>query len=134
MLEHHRRRVANLLESAELVTLSTHGRAGIQAQVLTCAGRDLRLYVLVPTPSEHLFNLEQEPMVVVTTTEWQARGPARKCAPGEAPPDLPLCDQAQTGEFTIVEVIPTRMNIGRPDGLGFRETIDINEPSLPLCS
>jgi hypothetical protein len=134
MLEHHRRRVVELLESAKLVTLSTCGRAGIQAQVLTCAGRDLRLYMLVPTPSENLFNLEQEPMVVVTTSEWQARGSAKKCPPEEELPDLPLCELAQTGEFTIVEMTPTRMNIGRPDGMGFSETIDINEPVLPLCS
>ncbi len=131
MLEHLRRHVIDLLEPTQVVTLSTCGPAGVQAQVLSSAAQDLRLYILVPTTSEHLYNLEQEPTVVATTTDWQLRGYARELPPAEIPATLTLLRSPQASECKVVEVRPSRLQVGRPNGGGFSETIDFNESPIP---
>lgn len=131
MLEHLRRRVIDLMEHADIVTLSTWGPAGIQAQVLSCTTRGLWIYLLVPATSDHLFNLENHPDVVVTTPEWQLAGHARALSPAEIPPDLPLPQGTDSQNYTVVAVRPSRMQIGRPSGGGYTETIDIVEDPGP---
>jgi hypothetical protein len=123
MLNHLRQRVIETLSSAKAATLSTHGAAGIQANVFPCEAIDLILYLLVPRTSDHLFNLEQNPEVVVTTETWQVRGPAR-IAPGP-PAGLALLQQPDAAWCEVVVVHPQRLQIERPGGSGHAETIDI---------
>ena len=49
-------------------TLSTIGPTGVQASVVACVVRDDCVYVLVPSTVDHLFNLEHELEVVLTST------------------------------------------------------------------
>lgn len=124
MLSHLRQRVAETLSAARTATLSTHGAAGIQANVFPCESVDLGLYLLVPRTSDQLFNLEHSPEVVVTTETWQVRGMAR-IAP-ERPAGLALLQQPDAAWCEVVMVRPTRLQIEWPGGSGHAETIDIN--------
>jgi hypothetical protein len=124
MLNHLRQRVTETLSAARTATLSTHGAAGIQANVFPCESVDLCLYLLVPGTSDHLFNLEQNPEVVVTTETWQVRGVAR-IAPA-CPAGLVLLHQADAAWCEVVAVRPTRLQIEWPAGSGYAETIDID--------
>jgi hypothetical protein len=123
MLNHLRQRVKETLSSATSATLSTHGVAGIQANVFPCENLDLDLYLLVPRTSDHLFNLERTPEVVVTTEAWQLRGVARIAA--ERPAALGLLQLPDTNWCELVVVRPTRLQIEQPGGSGSAETIDV---------
>ena len=124
MLNHLRQRVTETLSAATAATLSTHGAAGIQASIFPCESIDLGLYILVPRTSDHLFNLEHNPEVVVTTDTWQVRGVAR-IAP-ECPAGLGLLQQPDAAWCEVVAVRPTRLQIERPGGSGHAETIDMD--------
>ena len=123
MLNHLRQRVTETLSTARTVTLSTHGAAGIQANVFPCESVDLELYFLIPRTSDHLFNLEHNPEVVVTTETWQVRGVA--CIAPEHPAGLALRQQPDATWCEVVMVRPTRLQIEWPGGAGHAETIDI---------
>jgi hypothetical protein len=124
MLNHLRQRVTETLSVAKAATLSTHGAAGIQANVFPCESLDLGLYFLVPRTSDHLFNLEYNPEVVVTTESWQVRGIA--CIALERPAGLALLQQLDAAWCEVVMVRPTRLQIEWPGGAGHAETIDID--------
>jgi len=124
MLNHLRQRVTETLSAARAATLSTHGAAGIQANVFPCESIDFGLYFLVPRTSDHLFNLEQDAEVVVTTDTWQVRGVAY-IAP-DCPAGLALLQQPDAAWCEVVMVRPTRLQIEWPGGAGHAETIDID--------
>ena len=124
MLNHLRQRVTETLSAARAATLSTHGAAGIQANVFPCESVDLGLYMLVPRTSDHLFNLEHNPEVVVTTDTWQVRGTA--CIAPECPAELALLQQPDAAWCEVMLVRPTRLQIERPGGASHAETIDID--------
>jgi hypothetical protein len=124
MLNHLRQRVTETLSTARSATLSTHGAAGIQANVFPCEVVGTTLYLLVPRTSDHLFNLEQHPEMVVTTETWQVRGTAFIVT--ERPAGLALLEQPDAAWCELVAVRPTRLQIERPGGTGYAETIDID--------
>ena len=124
MLNHLRERVTKVLSEAAVATLSTHGAAGIQANVFPCESIDLGLYFLIPRTSDHLFNLEHNSEVVVTTETWQLRGVARIAA--RRPDGLALLRQPDAAWCEVVAVRPTRLQIEPQGGLGHAETIDID--------
>lgn len=124
MLNHLRQRVTETLSAAKAATLSTHGAAGIQANVFPCEAVDLGLYLLVPRASDHLFNLEHDPEVVVSTETWQLRGMAY-IAP-DYPAELGLLEQPEAAWCAVVAIRPTRFQIEWPGGSGHAETIDID--------
>jgi hypothetical protein len=124
MLNHLRQRVTETLSAARTATLSTHGAAGLQANMFPCESVELSLYLLIPRTSDHLFNLEQNPEVVVTTETWQVRGTA--CIAPGCPAGLVLLQQPDAAWCEVVAVQPTRLQIERPDGLGHSETIDMD--------
>ncbi|MFN2291735.1 MAG: pyridoxamine 5'-phosphate oxidase family protein [Anaerolineae bacterium] len=124
MLNHLRERVAETLAGARAATLSTHGAAGIQANVCPCESIDLGLYLLVPRTSDHLFNMENNPEVVVTTEAWQLRGVA--CIAPEHPVQLALLQLPDAAWCEVVAVRPTRLQIEPQGGFGHAETIDVD--------
>jgi hypothetical protein len=124
MLNHLHQRVTETLSAAKAATLSTYGAAGIQANVFPCEAVEAALYLLVPRTSDHLFNLEYNPEVVVTTETWQLRGTA--CIAPDRPAGLVLLQQPDAAWCEVVAVHPTRLQIEWPDGLGYAETIDMD--------
>jgi hypothetical protein len=85
------------------------------------------LYILLPTTSDHLLNLQSSPEVVVTTPDWQLRGTAEVLNCVNLPPNLGLLAKPEAQWGRVVEIIPYRLNIRRQNGWGYSETIDIDE-------
>jgi hypothetical protein len=125
MLDHLRQRIIESLASVPDATLSTYGPAGLQATHLPCESSALRLYMLLPATSDHLLNLESQPEVVVTASEWQLRGIAIVLQSTDYPPDLCLHRQPEAQWSRLLEIRPTQLNIRRRNGWGYHETIDI---------
>jgi hypothetical protein len=123
MLNHLRQRVVETLSIAQTATLSTHGAAGLQASVVPCQALETTLYLLVPRTSDHLFNLEHTPEVVVITDACEIRGTA--CIDPERPSDLTLHQAPDSVWCEVVTVRPARIQIGPRGGLGYDETIDV---------
>lgn len=123
MLDKLRDRATQILAETGLCTLATSGPAGLQASVVRCAGLETSLYLLVPSTSDHLFNLESEPEVAVTTESWGLRGTA------EIIPDNPHLFSAEQQQWhTIVRVTPLRLHIQPVKGgpVTYAETIDFD--------
>lgn len=122
MLDKLRDRAAQTLAETNLCTLATTGPAGIQASMVHCAGRGTTLYLLIPDTSDHLFNLESEPEVAVTTETWRLHGTADIVQDST---DLFPVDQSQW--HTVVKITPIRLHI-LPAGSGasYGETIDFD--------
>jgi hypothetical protein len=124
MLSHLRQRVVDTLATAATATLSSHDPAGIQVNIFPCEARELVLFLLVPTTSDHLFNLESNSEVVVWTESWQARGIGRLLS--EAPAGLALLERPDAAWCQLVAVYPSRLQIERSSGSEYAETIDID--------
>jgi hypothetical protein len=129
MLNKLRAEALELIGVTPHCTLSTIGPAGVQASVVTCAVREDCVYVLVPSTVDHLFNLEHELEVVLTTPLWQLRGAALALSAsgglqGAAPDDISA--QARAAGYTLVEVFPLRMHIEPVGRRRYRETIDFS--------
>ena len=124
MLNHLRQHATETLSAAKAATLSTHGAAGIQANIFPCESVDLGLYLLIPRTSDHLFNLEHNPEVVLTTDTWQVRGVA--CIAPECPAGLALLQHPDVTWCEVVMVRPRRLQIEWSGGAGHAETIDID--------
>jgi hypothetical protein len=126
MLAHLRQRVENVLSPVQQANLSTAGPAGIQAQVFPCEAVGMKLYLLVPSTSDHLLNLEFEPTAVVSTSEWQLHGRGFVLPLAQAPPGLSLPRSPEAPGCILVEIRPIRLQINQPQGWGYGETIDID--------
>ncbi|MCA9873736.1 MAG: hypothetical protein KC441_08775 [Anaerolineales bacterium] len=127
MLEHLRQRVEEVLKPVRQANLSTSGPAGIQARVLPCEAHGMLLYLLVPSTSDQLFNLECSSTAVVSTAEWQLRGDGLIMDLAQAPPALNLPRSPEAVGCMLVKIRPARLQINHPKGWGFGETIDIDE-------
>jgi hypothetical protein len=127
MLDTLRAEALALIAATPDCTLSTIGPAGVQASVVACAVRDDCVYVLVPSTVDHLFNLEYELEVVLTSPQWQLRGAALALGAagglhGTAPDELSA--RASDAGATLVEVFPFRMHLEPAARRRYRETID----------
>jgi len=127
-----------LIAATPNCTLSTIGPAGVQASIVACVVRDDCVYVLVPSTVDHLFNLEHELEVVLTSTLWQLRGAA--LALGDAAGrqgTAPDAIRARAGDagYTLVEVFPFRMHLEPAGRRRYRETIDfvVRIAEIPLA-
>ena len=127
MLDKLRQQAMEILAENESCILSTTGPAQLQASVVHLAVYDNRLYLLIQATSDHLFNLEHEPAVVLTTQHWQLRGTAVPVKPIYTAPTSEtagLFDPAQTHTGSIIEVIPQQMHIEAGKRQPYRQTID----------
>jgi hypothetical protein len=127
MLNKLRAEALALIATTPDCTLSTIGPAGVQASVVACVVREDCVYVLVPSTVDHLFNLEHELEVVLTSTLWQLRGAALALGEsdgrhGTAPYDISA--HASAAGYTLVEVFPFRMHFEPAGRRRYRETID----------
>jgi len=127
MLNKLRAEALALIDATPGCTLSTIGPAGVQASVADCVVRENCIYLLVPSTVDHLFNLEHELEVVLTSPLWQLRGAALALGPAQAlrgtvPADLSA--QAEHTGHTLIEVFPLRMHLEPAGRRRYRETID----------
>ena len=132
MLDKLRAEALALIAATPDCTLSTSGPAGVQGSVVTCVMRDACAYVLVPSTADHLFNLEYDTEVVLTTALWQLRGAALVIGGadglrGTIPPEISAL--ARTEGYTVVEVFPLRMHLEAAGPRRYRTTIDFDVPA-----
>ena len=126
MLTYLRQHVATTLAPAHSATLATSGPAGLQADLFPCVARGTLLYLLLPSTSDQLLNLDSDPQVVVAVAGWQVRGRARVLDPTEQPVIGVLMDEPGAPWSLVVEVHPTRVTIAQRQGWGAAETIDLD--------
>lgn len=124
MLEHLRQRVIETLAGARAVTLSSSGAAGLQASRLPCQALGTELFVLVPRASDHLFNIETQPEVVVINETWNLKGRARLAAPAAWPPELRGHPEAKWS--SVLAIQPIRLNLLCRETGSPTETIDVD--------
>ena len=126
MFDKLRARALAAIEAAEHCTLSTAGPAGVQASIVTCLFHSGCVYLLVPSTSDQLFNLEQAAEIVLTTAEWSLRGAALLAASDGLQVRAPreLHERARATTQILVEVFPLRMQLVASATSPFPETID----------
>ncbi|HEU5098437.1 MAG TPA: pyridoxamine 5'-phosphate oxidase family protein [Roseiflexaceae bacterium] len=127
MLDHLRQQIATTLAPTQYAALATTGPAGLQADLLPCMARELHIYLLLPSTSDHLLNLENDPQVVLTTAEWQVHGQARVLGVAERQAAGALLDAPAAPWGIVVDIQPTRLTIAHPGGWGAAETIDLEQ-------
>jgi len=113
MLDKLHNQAIDTIATTPTCILSTTGPAGLQASPVPCVVRDgpeRKVFLLVPTTSDHLFNLEQQAKVVLATERWQLHGLAKIIQPGLY--------------HYMVKVTPVRMQIEADGNSRHRETID----------
>jgi hypothetical protein len=129
MLDKLRAEALALIADTPHCTLSTTGPAGVQASIVACFVLDDCLYVLMPSTADHLFNLEHDQEVVLTTALWHVRGAALALGAadgrhGTAPREISA--RASSEGRTLVEVFPLRMQIEAAGNRRYSETIDFD--------
>lgn len=127
MLDQLRTEALALIAARPNCTLSTYGPAGIQASIVSCIVRATCIYILIPSATDQLFNLEHELELVLTTRRWQLRGAALVLEYRPTPyPATPadLSDWAHRNGAALVEVFPLRIHIEPYGKHRHRETID----------
>jgi hypothetical protein len=128
MLDYARRRAAEVLRIPRTVVLVTSGPAGLQAGEFPCEASDAALYLLAPWSSDHLFNLEQHPSVILLAAGWELNGVAQVVPPAALDRELDLLREPGAEWCALVRVDPCRIQIRRQKGWGYLETIEL-EPS-----
>lgn len=138
MLDKLRAEALALIAATPACILSTTGPAGVQASVVACLVCESHIYVLVPSTIDHLFNLEHQLEVVLTSLCWQLRGAAVVVSEGgelygSVPQEIGL--RARSTGCTPVEVFPLRIHLEAAGSRRYRETIDFDmRPRLPVRS
>lgn len=114
MNAHLYQRVEALLKRYEAATLATCGPAGPQISVVHYHMEAMRLHLDVPHGSDHLFNLEGQPVLVLLTAGWRLHGQGIISTDAES---------AYHGQ-AVVTVTANRLHILSADGKSTVETID----------
>lgn len=118
MLKELQDRVILILATTQSCTLSTNGPAGLQASVVYYVNLGIIPYLYIPDSSDHLFNLEHQSSVVLTTKLWQLYGTGIILNQANIPAPV-----KQRPWHMLIQVLPAKMHIDSGPGSG-RETID----------
>jgi hypothetical protein len=116
MNKHLQHRVEEHLTQYNLAILATCGAAGPQISSVTFHVQNLRLYLLLSDGSDHLFNLETQPELVMLAPTWKLNGR------GTVVQDSTMV--AGQPWQVVVQVEPVQLHILSKDGHSSAETID----------
>ena len=116
MNQHLKQRMEELLTRNDGVTLATCAPAGPQLSSIPYQTRQFLVYLFVPHGSDHLFNLEIQPELVLLSPGWKLQGVG--VIQQESPVAAPHAWQI------VVRVVPVRLHILSQDGQFSIETID----------
>lgn len=111
MNKHLQQRVNDLLKRYSSATLATCGPAGPQISIVTYTVKQLQLHLTLTHGSDHLFNLETEPSLVLMSTGWRLHGQRHAISDGNH-------------QRATVVVTGIRLHILSNDGQNTLETID----------
>jgi hypothetical protein len=111
LLSELRREALDVIRSAPRCTLCTSGPAGVQASAETAiVQEDQTVLLRLPLTTEHLFNLEENPEVVLMAESWQLRGVGQV--------------SSRNSETCVVEIVPRRAQLALDGRYADRTTID----------
>ncbi len=127
MFDYARQRAREALRIPHKAVLATNGPAGLQAGEFSCEAIDLEIFLLVPTTSDHLFNLEHDSNVTLLTAEWEMKGNAKIVSSEPFNRKLDLLLDPNAKWCALVKVDPCMMQIRRKKGWGNLETIDLKK-------
>jgi hypothetical protein len=116
MNRHFQQQICELLERYSSATLATAGPAGLQIGLVPYQLQHTQLYLLLAHGSDQLFNLEQQPDLVLLTEGWKLAGRGSILPDSAGIPAQPW--------QTVVRVEPLRLHLLREDGQSSCETID----------
>ncbi len=125
MVNYARERAMEVLKTARTAILATAGIAGLQVSEFPCEAVELDLYLLLPRTSDHLFNLEQDGRVALHTDQWELTGKGRALSLKEEWPRIALLPRTGTEWYVLVKIVPSQIQVLRPEGWGPAETIDL---------
>jgi len=125
MLDYARQRAIQALKVYRRAVLVTSGPARVQVSEGPCAAIDLKLYLLVPQTSDHLFNLEYDPSITLLAANWVLKGTARIIPPNVLNLELGLFQVSEEEGCILVQVDPSQVQIRREQGWGNLETIEV---------
>ena len=125
MLDYARQRAIQALKIPRRAVLVTSGPARVQVSEGPCAAIDLKLYLLLPQTSDHLFNLEYDPSITLLAANWVLKGTARIIPPNVLNLELGLFQVSEEEGCILVQVDPCQVQIRREQGWGNLETIDV---------
>lgn len=123
MLDYARQRAIEVLKQVCRAVLVTSGPAGVQASEVACEAAELEIYLLVPRTSDHLFNLEHKPRVMLLSARWEVRGKA--LVQSGSARDLDLLHTPEAAWCALVRAEPDEVQIRRAEGWGYSETIEL---------
>ena len=103
--------------------IATCGPAGIQVGEFPCEAAGLALYLLIPTTSDHLFNLDSDSKITLLIPEWEMQGNAQVFY-GEIK-DLDLLQHPSANWCVLVRVMPRLLHLRQKTGWGNFETLDL---------
>lgn len=126
MLDYSHKSVIDALKIPKRVIMATNGPAGLLASEFICESDELKLYILIPKTSDHLFNLESDLSVSLVTDVWELKGQAHILIIPPADLDLHLLNEPDYMWCTLVRIDPNQIHFLRKDGQGNIETIDLN--------
>ena len=112
MNAHLQRRVNDLLHRHNSATLATCGPAGPQVSIVSFGVQQLCIHLTLSYGSDHLFNLETQPLLALLTSSWRLHGQGYM-----------IDDTYQHQQATVV-VTATRLHILSNDSQHTIETID----------
>jgi hypothetical protein len=125
MLDYAHQRALEALGTPRIAVLVTNGPAGVQAGEFPCVALGLRLYLLVPQTSDHLFNLEHESTVTLLIARCELKGKAQLIQRGAVDLDCALLREPRADWCAFLRVEIFQMQIWSEEGWGNRETIDL---------
>jgi hypothetical protein len=125
MLGYFNQRVKDLLSTIHTVLVATSGPAGILVDEFPCEAVNLDLVLLVPITSDHLFNLEHDPNMRLSSPGWQMNAHARVISDPIPYSNLFLRQKAGMDCYTLVLAQPIKLEIRGEEGWGGPETIDL---------
>lgn len=125
MLDYARQRATAAVGNPRTVVLITSGPAGVQTGEFRCEVSDLRLYLLIPQTSDHLFNLEHESTVTALTVTCELKGQAQIISCVALDLKVDLRHEPDAAWCALVRVEISRVQLRSKGGWRRRGTIDL---------
>lgn len=125
MLDYAQKRAIEALKIPHRVVLATSGPAGLLVSEFPCEAMGLKLYLLLPKTSDHLFNLEHGAHVSLVTDVWELKGEAHIISSDVSNLALGILKEPDAELNELVQIDPDQIHFRRLAGWGNLETIDL---------
>ncbi len=125
MFDYAQQRALEVLGTPHTAVLVTTGPAGVQVGEFPCAASGLRIDLLVPRTSDHLFNLEHNTTVTLLIARCEVMGTAQIVSREAVDVAGDLLRNPAANWCVCVRVDVLQVQLRNEAGWGNRETIDL---------